>query len=425
MGRGTRDKKHLVNVLEHNGNGLGIGADMNKSRFESDVTVIGGCGHVGLPLAMLLANEGLQTRIYDINSAAIEKIRRGEMPFMEEDAEPMLKSVLANKTLGLSDSPEIIAKSRCVVLVTGTPVDEHLNPRVDVITSMLEEFLPHFRDDQVLILRSTLFPGVSEKIKDFFDRHGVRVHVAFCPERVAQGHSIREIKSLPQIISGFDETAIKAASDLFSHLTKELIIVEPAEAELAKLFTNCWRYITFAIVNQFYMTACSFDLDFSRIYKAVTHMYSRAAAMPAPGFAAGPCLFKDTMQLAAFNNNNFFLGHSAMLINEGLPNFVVQQMKKKHPLDMMTVGILGMAFKAECDDPRESLSYKLRKVLKLEARRVLATDPYVDDPSLVPLDQVLLESDVIVVGTPHRRYADLSITKPTIDIWNILKKGSP
>ena len=389
--------------------------------FQSDITIIGGCGHVGLPFAILLASKGLKTWIYDIDKAAIDTISRGEMPFTEEGAEPMLRSVLGDKLLRLSASPEVIATSRYVVLVTGTPVDEHLNPTVSTITRILDNLLPHFRDGQILILRSTLFPGVSAKIKEFFDRRGLRIHVAFCPERVAQGHSIREIETLPQIISGFDRTAIDGASDLFRRLTPDLIEVDPMEAELAKLFTNCWRYITFGIVNQFYMIAGSFGLDFHKIYKAVTHKYPRAGGLPRPGFAAGPCLFKDTMQLAAFNNNNFLLGHAAMLVNEGLPNFLVQEMRARYPLNMMTVGILGMAFKAEIDDPRDSLSYKLRKILQLEARRVLASDPYVKDPSLVPQDQVLQESDLIVVATPHRRYADLTITKPVVDIWNIIK----
>lgn len=397
---------------------------MSTPQFTTDATIIGGCGHVGLPFAILLANKGLKTWIYDIDAAALETIRSGRMPFMEEGAEPMLRAALGDGTLRLSSSPDVIALSRYVVLVTGTPVDEHLNPTVRNVTRILEELLPHFRDGQVLVLRSTLFPGVSAKIKEFFDRRGVRIHVAFCPERVAQGYSIREIESLPQIVSGFDRTAIEAARDLFRHVTSDIIVVDPMEAELAKLFTNCWRYITFGIVNQFYMIACSFGLDFHRIYRALTHKYPRAAAMPGPGFAAGPCLFKDTMQLAAFNNNNFFLGHAAMLVNEGLPNFLVQQLKKQHPLGMMTVGILGMAFKANIDDARDSLSYKLRKILELEARRVLATDPHVRDSTLVPLRQVLDESDLLVVAAPHREYADLKPTKPVLDIWNVLAKDT-
>ncbi len=393
--------------------------------FDSDVTVIGGAGHVGLPLAAMFADRGLTTWVYDTNADAVETIRRGRAPFADEGLDDLLTRGLASERLRLSTDPQAIRRSRHVIVVIGTPVDEHLNPTVRRITRMFEELMPHFADGQVVVLRSTLFPGVTERIASLFARHGRRVHVAYCPERVSQGRSIREIETLPQIVSGFDETAVRAASDLFRRLTGELIVVQPMEAELAKLFTNCWRYITFGIVNQFYMIAASFGLDFQRIYHAVTHRYPRCAAMPGPGFAAGPCLFKDTMQLAAFNNNNFMLGHGAMLVNEGLPNFVVEQLKRAHDLRTLTVGLLGMAFKAESDDARDSLSYKLRKILEFEARRVLATDPYVRDDSLVPLERVLAESDLMILATPHRRYADLKTDKPVVDIWNHRRAGPP
>ena len=160
--------------------------------------------------------------------------------------------------------------------------------------------------------------------------------------------------------------------------------LEPEEAELAKLFTNTWRYIKFATANQFWMMANDFGLDFARIRHAIAYDYPRAADLPMPGFAAGPCLLKDTMQLAAFNRNNFVLGHSAMLINEGLPLYLVSRLEDRFDLGELTVGILGMAFKGGSDDPRDSLAYKLRKILTLKARETLCTDPYVVDDRFLP-----------------------------------------
>ena len=152
--------------------------------------------------------------------------------------------------------------------------------------------------------------------------------------------------------------------------------------------------------------------------------YPRAADLPGPGFAAGPCLLKDTMQLAAFNNNNFALGQASMQINEGLPLYLVSRLAARYDLDSMTVGILGMAFKGESDDNRSSLSYKLKRVLNVRAKKVLTTDPYVTvDESLSPLDQVLDRSDLIVIGAPHSTYADLDITQPVVDIWNLRGDG--
>ncbi|EQD32751.1 nucleotide sugar dehydrogenase, partial [mine drainage metagenome] len=154
----------------------------------------------------------------------------------------------------------------------------------------------------------------------------------------------------------------------------EIVELEPEEAELAKLFTNTWRYIKFATANQLYMIANDFGLDYDRIRTALAHNYPRAQDLPGAGLAAGPCLLKDTMQLAAFNNNQFTLGHSAMLINEGLPLYTVARLEQRFDLSQMTVGILGMAFKGESDDIRSSLSYRLKRILQFKSKRVLCTD---------------------------------------------------
>ena len=174
------------------------------------------------------------------------------------------------------------------------------------------------------------------------------------------------------------------------------------------------------------MIATEYGLDFYHIHDALTRDYPRMAGLPRAGFAAGPCLFKDTMQLAAAAENTFSLGHSAMLINEGLPNFVVKKAKQRFPLNTMTVGILGMAFKAESDDARESLSYKLRKILEYEAKACLCTDEYIVDTSFCTLDDVVARSDLLIVGAPHRAYRDLPIprSKPVIDIWNLYGQGA-
>ena len=198
----------------------------------------------------------------------------------------------------------------------------------------------------------------------------------------------------------------------------------PEEAELAKLFTNTWRYAKFAVANQLYMMANDLGLDFEKIRTALTLDYPRAADVPRAGFAAGPCLLKDTMQLAAFNNNNFVLGHASMMINEGLPLYLVSKLEQKHDLSNMTVGILGMAFKAESDDIRSSLSYKLKRILRFKARTVLTTDPYVTvDPELLPLEEVLARSDLLIVGAPHRAYAELDTETPILDVWGMFGRG--
>jgi UDP-N-acetyl-D-mannosaminuronic acid dehydrogenase len=393
--------------------------------MDYDVCVIGGCGHVGLPLAITFASRGLKVAVDDINDHAVAIVREGKMPFLENGAEPLLRQVIG-KTLHVANDHTLVSRAKHVVVVIGTPVDEHLNPTFHSMRKFFAATLPHMVDGQCLILRSTVFPGTTLKVRDMVAASGKKLHVAFCPERVAQGKAIEELTELPQIVSGCDPTAVTMASALFSKIAHSIITMDPLEAELTKIFANVWRYIQFATANQFFMIATDFGADFYRIHDALIRDYPRMAGLPKVGFAAGPCLFKDTMQLAAANDNNFSIGHSAMLINEGLPNYVVRQMKKKYHLARLSVGVLGMAFKGDCDDPRESLSYKLRKLLEYEAAHVFCTDVYIKDSSFLPLDEVLARSDLLVVGTPHREYRTLELPagKPVVDIWNMYGKGA-
>ena len=396
---------------------------MNNKKY--DICIVGGCGHVGLPLAIMFADKGQRVCVYDINRASIEKIKKGAMPFYEEGAGPILKRVLDSGRLTFSTTPDVIKDSSSVIIIIGTPVDEHLNPEFGLLKKTIDDLVPYLYNDQLLILRSTIYPGLTKRINDWITEAGKKLDVCFCPERILEGKAVEELQNLPQIVSSLSENGIKRCSELFSLLTDEIIVTEPLEAELSKLFTNVWRYLKFAISNQFYTIANDYNLDFYKIYNAMTYNYPRCKDFPRPGFAAGPCLFKDTMQLGAFSNNNFNLGHTAMLINEGLPNYICKQLKQNYDLSKMTVGILGMAFKSESDDIRESLSYKVKKIFELEARKVLCSDAYVKSDDFVEEDLLISESDIIIVATPHKRYAELSIpeSKKVIDIWNVFGKG--
>ncbi len=393
------------------------------NRASYDICVIGGLGHVGLPLGISFADSGEKVVLYDINQDAIDTVSKGKMPFIEKDAEEVLGRVLG-KTLFISSEKMVISQSHFVVIVIGTPVDEHLNPKFTIFKRFLDEIIDLLVDDQHIVLRSTVYPGSTERIKQYLESRGKLTKVSFCPERIAQGKAMEELRALPQIISSFSEDSLAEVRELFSLLTPDIVTLSPIEAELAKLFTNVWRYIQFAISNQFYQIATEQGLDFYRIYDAITYKYPRAQSFPSAGFAAGPCLFKDTMQLAAHSNNSFFLGHAAMLINEGLPNVIVQRLKDKYSLRDKTVGLLGMAFKANNDDIRESLSYKLKKLLEIEAGRVLCSDVYVGEKQFVAPETLVKESDIVILATPHKEYAKLDVkNKVVVDIWNFYGKG--
>ena len=393
-------------------------------KFEQDVVVIGGCGHVGLPLAIMFASKSLKVVAFDTNTQVVATVNSGSMPFDEPGADDVLKQVLATKSFTASSDRQFVSLAEHVVVVIGTPVDEHLNPDPEAVPNVVMSLLDVLKDGQHLVLRSTVYPGVTKLVEKVIASSGKKIDVSFCPERIAEGKAIEELVALPQIISGRTGIAVERAKELFSSLTQNVIVVTPEEAELAKLFTNTWRYIKFAAANQLYTIANDFGVDFERVRHAITTDYPRASDMPGAGFAAGPCLFKDTMQLAAFNNNNFTLGHSSMMINEGLPLYLVSRIEKKYDLTKMTVGVLGMAFKAESDDIRSSLSYKLKRILRFKALEVVCADSLVrDDNGLISEIELLQKSDLIVIGAPHRRYASLEISKPVIDIWSIRGQG--
>jgi UDP-N-acetyl-D-mannosaminuronic acid dehydrogenase len=395
-------------------------------QFANDLCVVGGAGHVGLPFALVFAEAGLRTAIYDKNKTALDRIAAGAIPFMEQGAEPLLRKALADNRLALSDAPAIVGESRVVVITIGTPVDEFFNPVFKDIRNCLAELKPFLREGQVLVLRSTVYPGTTEWCARWLRENGLNIPLAYCPERVVQGKSIEEIKQLPQIIGGVTPEGEREALDLFKKISVETYLLKPIEAEFAKLFTNAYRYIHFAVANQFYMIAASAGVDYPKLLAGMKFHYPRLEGLPGPGLSAGPCLLKDTMQLNAFAKNKFDLGAAAMNINEGLVMFLVDRMAAQWDLKEKTVGILGMAFKPENDDIRAALSYKLKKVLEFNAKGVLTTDPFVpNDPALLPLERVIRESDLLILAIPHRMYKTVDFKgKPVVDVWGFLNKES-
>lgn len=389
----------------------------------ADVTVVGGAGHVGIPLVLALANAGARVNVNDINDETLAVLKSGRLPYIEYDAADLLAKALAEKRLVFTNSPAQISKSGPVIVTIGTPVDEFLNPVRRVVQSCIDSLLPYIADGQLLVLRSTVFPGTTDWLHTDLETKGRKLKVAFCPERVVQGYGIKELREMPQIVSGTTPEAESEAAALFRLIAPEIVTVAPMEAEFAKLFNNAYRYIEFAATNEFYLIARSAGLDYQKILAAMKHNYPRAKNIPRPGFTAGPCLVKDTMQLAAYARNQFGLGHSAMLINEGLVLHVIDDLRRRFDLGSMTVGLLGMAFKAEVDDTRASLSYKFKNALSSQAKTVLTTDPYVHtDPDLKPLEAVIAQSDVMILCTPHECYKTAKFgAKPVVDVWGFLQ----
>ena len=384
-----------------------------------DVCVVGGCGRAGLPLAIVFAKAGLRVVAYDIDKRRVAMVREGHMPFMEAGADAALTAALASGGLSATTERSALPQSKNVIVVIGTPVDEFLNPSTTEFRRSITDLAADLRPGALLVLRSTVYPGTTEWVERHLRERGLDVDVVFCPERIAEGNALDELPTLPQIIGADTERARDRAHQLFQRLVPTLVDATTKEAEVAKLLTNTWRYMKFAVANHFFMISHAAGLDYARILNAVKFQYPRAADLPGPGFAAGPCLLKDTLQLAAFTENNFMLGQAAMVVNEGLPAYVVNHIGRRMELVSRPVGILGMAFKPDSDDSRASLSYKLKRLFVQAGARVLCTDPFVEDPQLAPLERVLAESELIVIGVPHTVYRGLDLSgHEVVDVWD-------
>jgi UDP-N-acetyl-D-mannosaminuronic acid dehydrogenase len=390
---------------------------------DQKVAVIGGCGHVGLPLGIVFANLGFQTTLIDINQDSVDLVNSGGMPFMEDGSDEALGAALKSGNLLASTDLSEISKHDILIVTIGTPVDDHQSPVPRVFLDFIDSIWSYLHSGQLIVLRSTVFPGTSNWVAEKLSKIGV--DVAFCPERIVQGKALVELHTLPQIVSGSSPQAISRAEELFKTMSPQIVHASMREAEFAKLFLNAYRYIQFAVTNEFFMLTNDAGVDYEEVRRVMTEGYERAAGFPKAGLAAGPCLLKDTQQLLAFGQNNFHIGNSAILVNEGLALYLIEAASKLIKLENATVGILGMAFKANNDDIRASLSYRVRKMLQMRASKVLSSDPFVkNDSTLVTAEELMEDSDIIIICTPHDVYRDLDFRdKLIVDVWNTQGNG--
>ena len=251
--------------------------------------------------------------------------------------------------------------------------------------------------------------------------------MAFCPERIAEGKSLVELAQIPQIVGGADRLSTQKAADFFKNLGVKVNVADDVSAELAKLFTNMYRYINFAIANEFMILAGNHRRDIYKIVDLVNRDYKRGG-LALPGLTGGPCLFKDGFFLVADIPFSDLIATS-WKINEAIPLFLIKKIRERTKLEGKKASILGLAFKAEIDDIRESLAFKVKKALERERAKVHLHDPYVA-PYQNNLDETLKDADLIFLATNHAAYQKLDIAKVKklvsancviCDVWNVFK----
>ncbi|PIU02056.1 nucleotide sugar dehydrogenase [Candidatus Shapirobacteria bacterium CG09_land_8_20_14_0_10_49_15] len=389
-----------------------------------------GIGRVGLPLGLAFAESGHKVYGVDIRVDVLAQLNKGEMPFIEKGALPLLKKHLHKKFVPTADY-STVKNCDYIVLTLGTPVDENMNPSMAQIDSALNSLKEYFRPRQTLILRSTVYPGTTQYVKFFLNKIkniqvGKNFYLAFCPERIAEGKAIEELREIPQIIGGIDKVSAKKAIELFKAFKITCLSTDDLSAELAKLFTNMYRYISFAIANEFMVIASSYHRDIYEIVRLVNQGYKRGG-LAVPGFTAGPCLFKDGFFL--INDLPFAdLISTSWKVNEAIPLFLVNKIRQRMKLENKKTVVLGLAFKANIDDTRESLSAKVIKALERERAQVFTHDPLIKEHK-DNLDEKLKDADLVFIATPHNWYRQNLPAKKIqglvkkncliCDIWNI------
>lgn len=340
------------------------------------ISIIGGCGRIGLPLGIVLANH-FDVVLYDKDNEKIKLINKSIMPFEEQGADKLLKNVVKKKKLYATNNPKFIRNSETFIITIGTELDEFHNYNNNKFFNLFN-FLKGkiISKNPNFIIRSTLFPNCCSQLINFLKLHYKEFYFSYCPERILQGESIKEINNLPQIISSMDIASYNNAKKLFSTICKKTIKLKFNEAEYTKLFCNGWRYSSFALSNQLLSSCLKNNINPKNVFKALKFSYPRTKGLPYPGFTAGPCLLKDTQTLASFDTDNLSMYSNSISVNESLPNFIINYYKKKFKINFNNKNILvvGLGFKKNSDDIRSSLTFKLIKILKNDNANIFAYD---------------------------------------------------
>jgi UDP-N-acetyl-D-mannosaminuronic acid dehydrogenase len=368
------------------------------------VAVIGAGGHVGFPFSCVIANAGHTVYGIDINQYAVDLLNKGIVPYVEEGAADILNENLRKERLLFTTDFDFIKDSDVVAIMIGTPVDGEGNARLDDLFNFVDnELIPRMHTGQLIVLRSTVSPGTTEVLRKHISykygwAEGGDYHLVFCPERVVQGKSMIETSKLPQLIGAFTQHSFDVAKNFFSTFIKnEIFYLTPREAEVGKLMTNMYRYVTFAFANEFWMIGEKHGINIDKVIDACNHDYPRMS-VPHPGpNVGGPCLFKDGKFLLSdipFGD----LINTSFLINEGMPDYIFNRIREINP-KIDKVLILGATFKKDCDDTRNSLSFKMRKVCKKHGVEAYMDDKfYIDRLAKFP---DAIKFDAVIVMTPH------------------------
>ncbi len=371
------------------------------------ISVIG-LGRVGLPLALSFADRGLRVLGVDHDPAVLEAVRARRMPFAEAGTQELLERVQRSGRLELAERAVDAAQATDIVITIGTPSFSHLESDLRQVRAALDDLLPLLRPGHALILRSTIAPGTTDFVAGYLEKRrelrvGEDVFVAHAPERIAAGRFLEEISTLPCIIGGVGEASTERAAEVFGVFGAPIVKTTPVQAELAKIWTNILRYATFALPNLLMMDCERYDANVFEVIELINRDYPRGG-IALPGMTAGSCLRKD-FAFSEERSNAPGMLLAVSRVNEAVPLFLIEGIKRRiGSLASRKVAVLGLTFKRDTDDERDSLSPKLIRLIERELADVAVCDPHARAPTQ-PLDDAVTEADVVIVATNHSEFA--------------------
>lgn len=409
---------------------------MNENKVES-VAVIG-LGYIGLPTAAVLATNGLRVAGVDVNGDTVEAINQGRVPFVEPD---LAVHVAGAVSQGMLTASKTTPAADAYIVAVPTPFNEDMSADLSYIDAAARGIAPMLRGGELIILESTSPPGATQHLGDYLiemrpdlslDNTTGRpqIHVAHCPERVLPGRVMIELVTNDRIVGGLTPLAAEMARDLYEVFCQgDIHLTDAVTAEMAKLVENSYRDVNIAFANELSMISDKLGIDVWKLIELANHHPRVNILAPGPG-VGGHCIAVDPWFVVSAAPDESRLIRTGREVNDSKPEYVVRQVVKQvHETQTGAVAVLGLSFKANIDDLRESPAVDIVSVLSeaLPKTAIHVVEPHIDrlpgrlersNVRLVGLDEAIRDCGVLVLLVDHDDFKTLK--KSEVDHMSLI-----
>ncbi|MBF7096128.1 nucleotide sugar dehydrogenase [Alkalibacter mobilis] len=397
-----------------------------KEKIINKTAVLGviGLGYVGLPLAVEKAKAGFKTIGFDVKESKVEMVNNGEN-YIGDVVNEDLKEIVVSGYLSATTDFAKVAGADCVCICVPTPLDKHQQPDISYVESSARSILPYMHKDMMIILESTTYPGTTQELlKPILEESGLECgidfYLAFSPERVDPGNIAYKTKNTPKVVGGVTENCTEVAALLYENILNAPIhrVSSPSVAEMEKILENIYRNVNIGLVNELAVLCNKMGIDIWEVIEAAkTKPYGFQAFYPGPGLG-GHCIPLDPYYLSwkarEFGFHTSMI-ESSMMVNDRMPEYCAERASKilnryKKPLNGSKILLLGIAYKKDIADYRESASLRVFRELEKEGAILKYHDPYVpqfNDRGVIYTGEKVLskelleETDLVVITTDH------------------------